>query len=202
MFGRPLAVALAATAAVLVAGGIAYAWIPDSNGVIHACYQKHSGELRVIDSWKGCRHDEVPLSWNQSGPTGPAGATGASGATGPAGTLPGGLMWINPLDFLAGDPSVQTSFNAVDSGVGSGLSGLIITSTTTGDTAQGGGNKVVERGLDVPPGYDIVGVRICYELSSTSSYIDDIRLAQVQNPPATAIVKLDDSTPQNAAGPT
>src|SRR6266581_9723995 len=43
-----------------------------------------------------------------------------------------------------------TSFNAVSSGVGGGLSGLIIMSNTTGDTATGGGNKVVEKGLQVP----------------------------------------------------
>jgi hypothetical protein len=111
-------------------------------------------------------------------------------------------MWINPLDFLAGDPSVQTSFNAVNSGVGGGLSGLIIQSTTLGDEASGGGNKVVERGLDVPPGYRVTGVRVCYELSNTRSYITQIRLAQVQEPPEKAIVKLDDGTPQNASGPT
>jgi len=57
------------------------------------------------------------------------------------------IMWINHLDLLPGDPTVITSFNAVSSGVGSGLSGLIIMSSTTGDTATGGGNKVVEKGL-------------------------------------------------------
>src|SRR5437867_3892592 len=51
------------------------------------------------------------------------------------------IMWINHLDLVAGDPSVVTSFNAINSGVGGGLSGLIIMSTTTGDTANGGGNK-------------------------------------------------------------
>ena len=56
------------------------------------------------------------------------------------------VMWINHLDFLAGDPSVTTSFNAVNSGIGGGLSGLVITSTTTGEDAVGGGNKVIERG--------------------------------------------------------
>lgn len=111
------------------------------------------------------------------------------------------IMWINHLAFLPGDPSVITSFNAVDSGVGSGLSGLIIESTTTGENAEPGGNKVVERGLDVPPGYLITGVRVCYELSDTGSFISQIRLAQVQDPPAAALVVLDDGTDLLNAGP-
>lgn len=120
------------------------------------------------------------------------------------GTKAGGrktVMWVNHLDFLAGDPSVTVSFNAISSGVGGGLSGLIIQSTTTGDTAPSGGNKVVEMGLDVPPGFNIKGVRVCYELSNRRSFITQIRLAQVQDPPGTAIVLLDDGTNQTNPGP-
>ncbi len=111
------------------------------------------------------------------------------------------VMWINHLDLLPGDPSVVTSFNAVTSGVGGGLSGLIIQSTTTGDTATGGGNKVVEKGVQVPPGYLIKGVRVCYELTSSASFITQIRLAQLQEPPSTALVLLDDGTDQTSVGP-
>ena len=110
-------------------------------------------------------------------------------------------MWIDHLVFLPGDPSVKTSYNAVNSGVGGGLSGLIITSSTLGDQAQGGGNKVVETALEVPPGFDIVSVRVCYENSNTRTFISQTRLAQVQNPPSTATVILDDPTHLNAAGP-
>jgi hypothetical protein len=110
-------------------------------------------------------------------------------------------MWIDHLVFLPGDPSVQTSFNAINSGVGSGLSGLIITSSTLGNQGQGGGNKVVETALEVPPGFDIASVRICYENSNPRSFITQTRLAQVQNPPSTADVLLDDPTHLNAAGP-
>ena len=110
-------------------------------------------------------------------------------------------MWIDHLVFLPGDPSVNTSFNAVNSGVGGGLSGLIITSSTVGDQAQGGGNKVVETALEVPPGFDIGSVRVCYENSNTRTFISQTRLAQVQNPPSTATVLLDDPTHLNAAGP-
>ena len=111
------------------------------------------------------------------------------------------VMWVNHFDLLPGDPSVTTSFNAVNSGVGSGLTGLVIQSSTTGENAQGGGNKVVHMGLQVPPGYSIRGVRVCYELSSKRSFISQIRLSQVQNPPSSAIVMLDDATDQTNPGP-
>ncbi len=111
------------------------------------------------------------------------------------------IMWINHFDLLPGDPSVKTSFNAVSSGVGGGLTGLVIESTTTGENAQGGGNKVVHMGLQVPPGYSIQGVRVCYELSNKRSFISQIRLAQVQTPPQTAVVRLDDGTDQTNPGP-
>ena len=111
------------------------------------------------------------------------------------------VMWTNPLDFLPGDESVKTSFNAVNSGAGGGLSGLIIESSTTGEDAIGGGNKVVEKGLQIPPGFLISGVRVCYELSNARSFISQIRLAQVQDPPSTALVLLDDGTDLTNAGP-
>jgi hypothetical protein len=47
---RPALVALTIVGALLVAGGIAYATIPDAGGVIHGCYQKNQGTLRVIDT--------------------------------------------------------------------------------------------------------------------------------------------------------
>ena len=118
------------------------------------------------------------------------------------------VMWINHLDFLPGDPTVTTSFNAITSGVGGGLSGLTIGSTTTGEGDETTGIKVVEKGLQVPPGYLISGVRVCYESGNTIdltitpiSFISQIRLAQVQDPPATALVLLDDGTDLTAPGP-
>ncbi|HWS45771.1 MAG TPA: hypothetical protein VN636_07915 [Acidimicrobiia bacterium] len=111
------------------------------------------------------------------------------------------VEWLNHFSLLPGDASVTVTYNAVSSGVGSGLTGLVVHSSTTGDTATGGGNKVVEIAGGPMPGYHVTGVRLCYENSSTSTFIDDIRLAQVQNPPSQAIVALDDTTPQNLSGP-
>jgi hypothetical protein len=111
------------------------------------------------------------------------------------------LMWINHFALLPGDQSVRTSFDAVTSGVGGGLTGLVITSTTTGENGAQGGNKVVHMATEVPPGFTVNGVRVGYELTSSSSYISQIRLAQVQDPPKTAIVLLDDATDQTNMGP-
>ncbi len=83
---------LAAVALVVaVAGGsAAYATIPDGGGVIHGCYQKQGGQLRVIDNANGatCTQFEQSLNWNQTGPQGPQGPVGPKGATGSQG-LPG-----------------------------------------------------------------------------------------------------------------
>ena len=111
------------------------------------------------------------------------------------------LLWIDHLGMLAGDPSVSVSFNAINSGVGGGLSGLIVESSTLGEDAEGGGNKVVETAVQVPPGYLVDGVRVCYEYSSAASFISQVRLAQVQDPPDTASVLLDDGTDLLDPGP-
>lgn len=113
-------------------------------------------------------------------------------------------MWINYLDQLPGDPSVQESFNAVSSGVGAGLSGLIVTSTTTGDVASPGGDKVVAMVLSVPPGLSITAVTVCYEVQNMTAWpttIDQIRIAQLQDPPTRTLVLLDDATAQPSPGP-
>ena len=112
-----------------------------------------------------------------------------------------GIVWLNHLDLLPGDPSVQTSFTALTSSAVGGLSGLDISSTTTGDTGIPAGNKVVQMGAGVPPDLMVTGVRVCYELSDPASFITQIRLAQVQDPPDNALVLLDDGTDQTAPGP-
>jgi hypothetical protein len=111
------------------------------------------------------------------------------------------IMWINHFDFLPGDPSITTSSNAITSGIGGGLTGLVIESNTTGENAIGGGNKVVHRALEVPPGSIIKEVRVCYESTSNATYISQIRLSQVQDPPSSATVLMDDGTDLVNPGP-
>jgi len=112
------------------------------------------------------------------------------------------VQWVNHFDLLSGDPSVtQTSSLSTNSGVGGGLTALVITSTTPGDIDSFGGNKVVQMALELQPHTRIRNVVVCYELTSANSYIDQVRLAQIQNPPATALVLLDDGTHLTNVGP-
>ena len=85
---KPIAVVAVAAVALLVVGGIAYATVPDASGIIHGCYLKGLGTLRVIDTDKAqtCSKLEVPLNWSQTGPQGPQGLTGSQGPQGPAGS--------------------------------------------------------------------------------------------------------------------
>jgi hypothetical protein len=81
---RPALVALVIGTALLVAAGIAYATIPDGGGVIHGCYQKNQGTLRVIDTGQAqtCSSSEAPLNWSQTGPKGQQGPQGPQGPSG------------------------------------------------------------------------------------------------------------------------
>jgi hypothetical protein len=78
---KHVAVGAVAAAALLVAAGVAYATIPDGNGVIHGCYAKSGGALRVIDaSVRNCPKSETALSWNVQGIQGPQGPPGLTAA--------------------------------------------------------------------------------------------------------------------------
>ncbi len=78
--------ALLAVAAALAVAGVAYATIPDGNGVIHGCYAKSGGSLRVIDaSVTNCKSTETSLDWNVQGPAGPQGPQGPQGLQGDPG---------------------------------------------------------------------------------------------------------------------
>ncbi len=113
------------------------------------------------------------------------------------------VMWVNHFALESGDPTVTTtSSDSTTSGVGGGLTGLVVTSSTIGDTDSFGGNKVVHMGVQVPPENTVKGVRLCYEYSAGSvSFFTQTRLAQVQNPPAIAFVLMDDGTDLTAIGP-
>ena len=109
------------------------------------------------------------------------------------------VLWLDHFALLPGASDITTTFNSTSSGVGGGLTGLVITSATTGDTFPDGGNKVVQMAAEVPPDLRVTGVRICYELTNTNTFIEQVRLAQVQDPPATALVLLDELEPAPAS---
>jgi len=112
------------------------------------------------------------------------------------------VQWVNHFDLLPGGSEITTTYNSTTSGIGGGLTGLVIQSSTTGDTFTTGGNKVVHMALELAEDTRIKGVRVCFESTNPAgTYIDQVRLAQIQDPPATALVKLDDPTPLTNPGP-
>jgi hypothetical protein len=105
--GRRLSLIVLVVGVGVAVGGIAYAAIPDSGGLIHGCYNKNSGNLRVIDtSGKGCTTSEKALNWNQTGLTG---ATGPSGSAGPTSLEVGDLGSVTdtPQEVLSHTVTAQ-----------------------------------------------------------------------------------------------
>ncbi len=78
--------ALLAMVGLLSLAVVAVAMIPDSGGVIHGCYSKSGGSIRVIDNTSTkCGNNETSLDWNQKGQQGLQGPAGPKGDTGPIG---------------------------------------------------------------------------------------------------------------------
>ena len=89
---RLVRVAVLSVALLGLAGGIAYATIPDSNHVYTACMLKATGTVRLIDTSlpshdlrSHCTAWEEQISWNQQGQQGNQGLQGLKGDTGATG---------------------------------------------------------------------------------------------------------------------
>jgi type VI secretion system Hcp family effector len=110
--------------AALGCAGVAVATVPDSSGVIHACYQKSDrdptvpqpspGNLRIIDPDAGqtcdsdgsrTGHTETGLHWNVAGPPGPQGAPGTPGTQGAQGSSGDGVT-IAPPPIRSNAPNI------------------------------------------------------------------------------------------------
>jgi hypothetical protein len=95
--------ALGVLAIFAVAGGVAYASIPDASGVIHGCYRTSTddqkGQLRVVEDPGNCRNNETAIQWNEQGDQGPQGLPGPPGQDGDpfSGTFtsPNGLFTLS-----------------------------------------------------------------------------------------------------------
>ena len=76
--------------AAFVSMGVADA-VTTSNNVIHGCYAKSDGKVRILRSGQQCNSNEYAVQWNEQGPagmtgdTGPQGPAGKNGKTGPQG---------------------------------------------------------------------------------------------------------------------
>ena len=109
---RVLRLAVVTPVLFAVAGGIAYATIPDSGKVYRACMLNNIGTIRLIDPtlpstnlMSKCSSLETPLSWNA---TGQQGLQGIQGATGPAGADgKNGIDGKNGLDGKNGAPGTN-----------------------------------------------------------------------------------------------
>jgi hypothetical protein len=150
-------------ALVFAMGGGAYAVtsIARSDGVIHGCYQKRTGTLRVVPAGKNCRRSEKAIAWNQrgaqglagvqgiegqQGPQGGSGPMGASGATGSAG--PSGVVGVVVRAFVFTPLPLSMTFTKKLANTE-----LLITVSGTGFENTGG----VTGGLDEDvsgPGFD------------------------------------------------
>ncbi len=119
-------IGLCATATM--AGGIAYAAIPDAGtGQFHGCVNKSSGQLRVVDPSKGqhCTSaTETAVTWNATGPRGPAGPASNAYQAGNDSivTLSGSVdTTIVTLNLPAGIYSVFGRVEAANNGGGTAL---------------------------------------------------------------------------------
>lgn len=108
--GTLIAGSLVAAAAI---GGTAvgFASVPDSSGVIHACYQQGTttagggSPLLIVDTAHGhCPGGYTAITWNQAGVQGPPGAPGRDG-TGPA--------WISENEANGGSLGTLSAMFAV-----------------------------------------------------------------------------------------
>ena len=81
---RPRALAaLAACAALLVTGGIAWAVAPAADSSqVNACVNKSNGQVRIVDAASECKNNERCVSWNQKGAKGDPGLDGKDGVDG------------------------------------------------------------------------------------------------------------------------
>jgi hypothetical protein len=104
----------------LAATAVALATIPDSSGVIHGCYTKGSGALRVIDdSVTSCKPSETSLDWNAAGQPGPPGISG--------------------LEVVSADSAFTSEIQSLATAV-----------CPTGKTAIGGGGVARSEHIDTP----------------------------------------------------
>lgn len=116
------------------------------------------------------------------------------------------IQWVNYMDLVPGDPSDTTAVTLEHPTFGTNTLGLVITSSSLGDTDSNNENKVVTMALELPKQVKVTGVRICYENSNpgpSGTFIEQTRLAQLNNTDgSTASVVLDDATHLDASGPT
>ncbi len=119
-------------------GGLAYASIPDADGVIHACYNPSAAALRggtpirIIDSGTGqtCANNSVEITWNQTGPAGAPGQDGEDGLDGQDGADgQAGADGQDGLDGQDGSSAAYTNYGDGNHDIGAGLTQTVASVT-------------------------------------------------------------------------
>ncbi|MDP4505804.1 collagen-like triple helix repeat-containing protein [Nonomuraea turcica] len=114
---KPMTLAAAAAVVTFSMAGVAgAAAIPSTDGLIHGCYLRLTGLLRVVEEGSSCRLGELPVQWNQIGPQGPQGPPGVQGPQGDMGARgpigPQGPQGAQGATGPKGDPGSSDAYAA------------------------------------------------------------------------------------------
>ena len=150
-------VGLVAAAVIFLGAPPASAQTPPSNGVIHACVQQGSLQVRIVSATEPCRGTESPVVWNIQGPKGDKGETGLTGPPGPSGgSFTSGLVaWTKEISSCgAGELEGCDTKSVLNVGVADG--------------------QPVDLSLryDVVGGTEVYGIRVSKELGPTGTEFD------------------------------
>jgi hypothetical protein len=141
--------ALAAIAIFAVAGGVAYAAIPDAGtGVYHACMLKNIGTIRIIDPERQrCSASlEVEITFNKQGPTGNPGPTGPPGQPGAPGRDGADGQDGAPFSGTFTSPNGQYSLSVTDTGIVLSGAGSTINLTSAGVQVRSDSDLTLQSG--------------------------------------------------------
>ena len=141
-------VALASVAIFAIAGGIAYAAIPDAGtGAYHACLVKGNGMVRIIDpAQETCRPNETAITFGAKGDQGiqgiqgPAGSNGTNGTNGSNGVSPTVAQLRSGDEHCPAGGAAITDAAGVTAYVCSGANGRDGTNGTNGTNGIDGTN--------------------------------------------------------------
>jgi hypothetical protein len=170
MTKRDIAAAAAgAVAATVLAGGAAWAAIPDSGGVVHTCYSQSNGTWRPVDyPATKCKGGETQLDIDQKGvkgdtglqgPAGLKGDKGDTGATGPQGER--GLQGEQGIQGPKGDPGDQGRQGVQGPKGDQGIQGPQGDPGPAGPPGGGVSVGIETAELDIPPGTSRTGDALC-----------------------------------------
>jgi len=166
--GRTFLIGLVAGAAV-AAGGTALA--RESVSVIHGCYKKQNGQLRIVNASATCLSSEKAISWNKQGAQGPQGLPGPAGTAkayarfvfgsgldmtrthgfAAVSTLEPGLYCLTPSTGVDVNSSVAVGAYAVTGKLTTGVSRIPVVHIVYGAADCAPGNLEVQTGGDEPP---------------------------------------------------